>query len=238
MYHWMRSTILCLGLVAALLVPQSTAAKAGDGDTQAARRFFRRARKAYTLGQFERALELFKAAYEAKPMPAFLFNLGQCHWQLKNYERAIFFYEGYIREKPDAQNRPLAEELLAESRRLYNQELEIKRLEDEKIKKEKELSLKKAEAERLAAQRRLEEQRTLLVKEKQVLQDKRTMAYSLLNVETAVEKKSVPAYKKWWFWTIIGSTAAATAATVLGLTLGRREKEVMPERSLGTIEIR
>src|SRR6185503_12674691 len=55
-------------------------------------------------------------AYELYPAPAFLFNIGQCHKNLKNYERAIFFFEGYLREEKNPDKRALAEALLAESK--------------------------------------------------------------------------------------------------------------------------
>ena len=54
----------------------------------------------YKLARFEEALEDYTHAYELYPAPALLFNLGQCHRNLKNYERAIFFFEGYLREQP------------------------------------------------------------------------------------------------------------------------------------------
>ena len=75
---------------------------------------------AYKLGRFEEALEEYSHAYELFPAPALLFNLGQCHKQLKNYERAIFFFEGYLRDEQRPTNRRLAEDLIAESRAEIN----------------------------------------------------------------------------------------------------------------------
>jgi tetratricopeptide (TPR) repeat protein len=70
----------------------------------------------YKLGRFERALDEYTRAYELVPAPALLFNLGQCHRNLSNYERAIFFFEGYLREqtKISQDQRALTEDLLAE----------------------------------------------------------------------------------------------------------------------------
>ena len=69
----------------------------------------------YKLARFEEALQDYSRAYELYPAPALLFNLGQCHRNLKNYERAIFFFEGYLRDEPHPANRRLAQELIAES---------------------------------------------------------------------------------------------------------------------------
>jgi len=70
----------------------------------------------YKLARFEEALQDYTNAYELLPVPALLFNLGQCHRNLKNYERAIFFFEGFLREqtKISQDQRVLTEALIAE----------------------------------------------------------------------------------------------------------------------------
>jgi hypothetical protein len=77
----------------------------------------------YNVGHFDQALDLYTKAYEALPKPALLFDIGQCHRMLGHYERAVFFFEGYLREQPEATNREVAEGLLAESK----QQLEAQR---------------------------------------------------------------------------------------------------------------
>lgn len=100
----------------------------------------KRAATAFKLAHFQEALDLYTQAYEAFPAPAFLFNLGQCHKNLGHSERALFFFQGYLRDKPDASNRRAVEVLIAES----NTALEAQRA---------------AEAVALAEQQRLEELR-------------------------------------------------------------------------------
>ena len=77
---------------------------------------FDKAQIQYKLGHFDEALAGYSRAYELFPAPAFLFNIGQCHKNLKNYERAIFFFEGYLRDEKSPARRALAEELLTESK--------------------------------------------------------------------------------------------------------------------------
>jgi len=69
----------------------------------------------YKLGHFEASLTEYSAAYEKYPTPALLLNIGQCQRMLKNYEQAIFFYKGYLRDKQDAPNRSAIEGLIEES---------------------------------------------------------------------------------------------------------------------------
>jgi tetratricopeptide (TPR) repeat protein len=84
---------------------------------KAARIQFDRAEKAFNLGRFDEALTHYQAAYEALPLPAFVFNIAQCHRNLGNGEQAVFFYQRYLSLQPDAPNRPVVEELIAEQTR-------------------------------------------------------------------------------------------------------------------------
>ena len=58
---------------------------------------------------------MYSKAYERFPTPALLFDIGQCHKLLHDYERALFFFRGYLRAKPTAPNRPTVEQLISES---------------------------------------------------------------------------------------------------------------------------
>jgi tetratricopeptide (TPR) repeat protein len=70
----------------------------------------------YRLARFTEALAEYTRAYELYPVPALLFNIAQCHRNLKDYGKAIFFFEGYLRDAPTATNRALVEDLIRESR--------------------------------------------------------------------------------------------------------------------------
>jgi tetratricopeptide (TPR) repeat protein len=108
------TSLLCASaLLLALVTP---AGATGPTKRQQAKAAVEKGETAYKLGRFEEALEEYSHAYELFPAPALLFNLGQCHKQLKNYERAIFFFEGYLRDEQRPTNRRLAEDLVAESR--------------------------------------------------------------------------------------------------------------------------
>ncbi|HEY4222616.1 MAG TPA: tetratricopeptide repeat protein [Myxococcota bacterium] len=85
-----------------------------DADVDA-RRYYAEGKQAYDLGHFDQALSSFESAYKAKPLPGFLFNLGQCHLELGHYERAEFFYQRYLDAVPSADNRAVVEELIAEA---------------------------------------------------------------------------------------------------------------------------
>lgn len=107
------SLLVAGALLLALVAP---AGAAGPTRREQAKVAVEKGETDYKLGRFEEALAEYSHAYELFPAPALLFNLGQCHKQLKNYERAIFFFEGYLRDESRPTNRRLAQDLIAESR--------------------------------------------------------------------------------------------------------------------------
>jgi tetratricopeptide (TPR) repeat protein len=100
---------LMLALAAGLLL-STTAHAQSRADKKKAQAHYAAGLRAYNVGEFELAIKEWKSAYRLFGAPDFLFNVSQAYRQLKNYERAIFFINAYLREKPDAKN---ADEVLA-----------------------------------------------------------------------------------------------------------------------------
>jgi len=84
---------------------------------QIQRKHFQRGQTAYRLTQFAKALAEYEAALKAKHHPVILFNIAQCHRQLKQYNKALFFYKLYLSERPKASNRRMVERLIAKLKR-------------------------------------------------------------------------------------------------------------------------
>jgi tetratricopeptide (TPR) repeat protein len=111
--------LLVSALAVTTLVPvvrPATAVAADDEDAARARgrKFFKRADKLFNLGRFDEALEDFQQAYQEYPAPEILFNIGQCHRNLGNYDEAIFSFKKFLKLKPDADNREAVESYIAE----------------------------------------------------------------------------------------------------------------------------
>jgi tetratricopeptide (TPR) repeat protein len=87
-------------------IPEANKAKA--------RQHFKQGKVALEIGRFAVALKEFEAGYKLARLPAFLFNIGQCHRNLSNYEKAIFSYRLYLEKLPNAPNRAAVETLIAE----------------------------------------------------------------------------------------------------------------------------
>jgi len=110
---------LALGAVSA--VPRT--ARADDPATRSAQRHYDRGEQLFALGKFSEALDEYQKAFKAKPLPGFLFNIGQCHRNLGDYEAAVFSFKKYLKLEPDAPDRAKVEKLI--------EELEAKQSHDE-----------------------------------------------------------------------------------------------------------
>jgi tetratricopeptide (TPR) repeat protein len=134
--------------------------------TDKAKALFAEANQHYSLGEFDQAMASYSLAYRLQPLPAFLFNIAQCHRKLGHYKDAIAMYQNYLVGVPEAPHRDVVESLIAEARERQAEEdqraaeraklaadLEAKRIEAEKNKVRDERRAKEAEA-RAAEERR------------------------------------------------------------------------------------
>lgn len=209
--------------VAQPAAPQSEAARKAE-----AKRLAEDATRKYNLGQFKEALDGYSKAYETFPAASLLFNLGQCHRSLGNHERAVFFYEGYLREKPNAPNRDVVEELLVEERASLT-----KQREEEATRKAAEDEARRRAAEEEARRKAEEEE-----ERKRAAEDERRRRASLIGASGGGAGAgggggSEPIYKRWWFWTAVGVGVGVLAGSTIYIT---QRDAVLPAGSLGTLD--
>lgn len=213
-------------IVASLLCLVGAHARAADYDPvlkKKARAHVDVARNAYNLGQFDEAVRAYEAAYRLVPMPSLLFNIGQCHRQAGNHERAIFFFDGYLREaSPGPQQRAMVEDLVREcERELAQQETR--------------------EAERRAAEAQAPPAPSPAPLPTVVPPPPPGPDAVAVSGEVPVEdpEASVGLHERWWFWVIVGvGVAAAGTGAALALTQGGGEEQPLPSGSLGTVDWR
>ena len=219
-----------------LFVPMFLVLVAGwafaDDNKQKAKEHFKLAEQHYKLGRFKDALQEYSIAYELAPLAGFLFNIGQCHRLLGNHERAVFFYEGYLREKPNARNRKAVLKLIKESKKVLKKQIaEQKRLAEEKRKAEE----AKRKAALLAKERDAERERAKAKERMLALERERLKA--LAEARRKEEKKPPAFYETWWFWTIVGTAVAAAAGGTIYAVTAEGDR-VLPSGNLGTLDLR
>lgn len=110
----MITRLFLLLVVCFAVAAPARSAHADDPATRAARRHFERGEKLFALGKFDEALEEYQTAFDAKPLPGFLYNIGQCYRNLGDYDQAIFSFKKYLKLEPDASNKEAVERLIEE----------------------------------------------------------------------------------------------------------------------------
>jgi tetratricopeptide (TPR) repeat protein len=109
MPRWLALVVACFVAVAA-----PRAASADDPAMRAAKRHYDRGEKLFALGKFDEALDEYQKAFDAKPLPGFLFNIGQCYRNLSDYDQAIFSFKKFLKLDPETPKREAVEKLLEE----------------------------------------------------------------------------------------------------------------------------
>jgi tetratricopeptide (TPR) repeat protein len=109
MARWLALVFLCFTAFAA-----PRAAHAEDPAMRSAKRHYDRGEKLFALGKFDEALDEYQKAFDAKPLPGFLFNIGQCYRNLGDYDQAIFSFKKYLKLDPSAPNKDKVDKLIEE----------------------------------------------------------------------------------------------------------------------------
>jgi tetratricopeptide (TPR) repeat protein len=171
---------------------------AATGDNRPGRLRFEMAETKFNLGKFEEAAVDYQAAYEAEPLPAFLFNIGQCYRNLGDYERAQFYFRRYVELDPRSANRPAADDLIAEMDRL-------------------------AEGQRTAAPPPALASLPAAVSGARA-EDERAHAFApVVTRKDDTTAARPPFYRRPWFW--VGGAAVVAAAVAAGVLITRDDRQ-------------
>lgn len=76
-------------------------------DEASARKKYDAGERAYNLGEFDKAVALFKEAYADWAEPAFLFNIAQTYRQMGDCKQALFFYKRFLALKQNDTKKPI-----------------------------------------------------------------------------------------------------------------------------------
>src|SRR4051812_28076313 len=116
----MRSlTFVVVILIAAF---SSTTAHADAAAEKKAQQLYNEGEAAYKAGNFDAALISFTAAYDTAAVSGLLFNIGQCHRQLKHHVEAADFFQRYIDAETDVPNKQEIVDLIAEEKALADKD--------------------------------------------------------------------------------------------------------------------
>jgi tetratricopeptide (TPR) repeat protein len=172
---------------------------AGKSDARSqAKAAVEKAQVDYKLGRFQDALDGYRRAYELYQAPVLLFDIAQCHRNLGDPDKAIFFFEGYLREetRPEPERRKLTQDLIDELRG--------------QVQRQRAAAMAAAAARPTTPAPRPIRPR---VKLEAIDQTRANTAPTLARApEPASRRQQRSIATRWWFWTAIGGALAAGAA--------------------------
>ncbi len=102
------ATLLALGLGAHGAHAKPRPAGAGESrrePNEAAAELDVMGKDAYKARRYDDAVAAYEAAFEADPLPRFLFNLARCHQKRGDLGRAAHLFERYLKAAPEAKDR-------------------------------------------------------------------------------------------------------------------------------------
>jgi tetratricopeptide (TPR) repeat protein len=79
----------------------SSTALAQQNNAKVAEQHFNQGQKAYTAGEYDKAMKEFLAAYQAFPANTLLFNIGQTYRMQGDHEKALAYYQKYVEFEPN-----------------------------------------------------------------------------------------------------------------------------------------
>ncbi|HVU51831.1 MAG TPA: tetratricopeptide repeat protein [Polyangia bacterium] len=224
-----RSVAAALAVIVTVGSGAARAAGPAGGDEKQARALYESAEKSFNVGKFAEALADYQAAYEAKPLPGFLFNIAQCYRNMGNYERARFFFRRYLSIEPKAPNHRRVEELINEmSRQIDAQAAAAAAAPSATSAPPAPPSTSPPPAEVRPAEAAAEP--TPEVKPAEPLPAAPAEAASaspptLVTAAPRAEGAARPVWKRWWFWTGVGAVVAGGVVAAFFLT---RPRTVIP----------
>lgn len=238
--HWSGWAIAtaCLVASAPLVASAREPAQRGrDVDLEVARAKAKQAQTAYDLGRFEEALEAYAAAYESKPMPAFLFNIAQCHKELGRYERAIFFYRRYLDRTTSSRDAETVQRLIesceAKQALARQQQPPPSPPSSPSLAPTERGEVAEGPPPKVSDAPRVVPPPSPTLTEATARDLAQSPGSPATSAPPSVASGPTPLHRRWWFWTAIGAAVVGGTATAIALS-----QPHLASTTLGTINAR
>jgi hypothetical protein len=234
--------LLPLAVFALLAASSARARAAPPSEAEQARRHFEAGTKAFNLGEFKRAVEEYKAAYNSKADPVFLYNIAQAYRLDNNLQQSLFFYKSYLVNSPRAPNRREVEERihkletqLAEQRALTSMPPNAPVPPGGTATTIEPDPATVASTSTTRTEPRSTTTTTTEPKSTTTTTATTTTGTSGALTATAPKRRDTePVYKKWWLWTVVG---VGVVGIGLGVGLGVGLSGGPPSSNLGATRV-
>jgi tetratricopeptide (TPR) repeat protein len=207
----MRFLDLRAGLVigAALAVAGSAA---GDEVSAQARALYERGMAHFQLAEYDDAIQKWQEGFRLKPVPEFLYNIGQAYRLSNRPEKAVQAYKAYLRMAPEAPNRAEVDRHVAALQAAIDQQRRTATATPTPPREPKSVAPETAPATSGPATERPSPAATASGE----------AAGNQLTATAPARPK--PITKRAWFWGVVAGGAVVVAgAVVVGVVLGTRD---------------
>lgn len=189
----------------------------------------------YNAGRYEEASESYRQAFAVVPAPELLFNLGQCQRLMGRSQRALKYFEAYLRLRPDAPHRPLVEQLIEESKLISPADSALSPGSQEPPAISSAPAGSSA-APQAQAPQRVHHSNVMPLPPPEPLPESAAQPTRLLADDRYADHESPALYERWWFWTAIAVVAAGAAVTTYAVVSTQQDgAEPQPMTTLGMV---
>jgi len=109
----MRSAVTKIAVAAFAVAMLASVPARADEATAVARDAYDKGMAHYHLEEYDAAIDEWERGFRAKPAPEFLYNIAQAYRLSKRPDKALSFYQKYLRVNPEAKNRDEVEKHIA-----------------------------------------------------------------------------------------------------------------------------
>jgi tetratricopeptide (TPR) repeat protein len=192
--------VVLLGVFAlALALPSAVHAE----DAEAGRRFFKRGQDLLKENDYRGAVRAFEAGYAAAPRVGFLLNIGNCYRKLGELSKAREHYWRFLDAAPkDHPSRPAVKDYLRQMEQIEADGVSVDGNASARA------ALPPPPPNEPTFRSSSPVPRTLAARPPETP----TGGLTVVDVRPAAEEKP-SIFKRWWFWTVVGTAVAAGAAT-------------------------
>jgi tetratricopeptide (TPR) repeat protein len=188
-------------------------APAADDTSAQARKMYERGMAHFQLAEYDDAIAKWQEGFRLKPVPEFLYNIGQAYRLSSRPEKAVQNYRAYLRMAPDAKNRVEVEHHVASLQKLIEQSHNAATAPPMQPNEPSGMGKAEPTPQPTTASPTAPEPTTATV-----------TPPSAGNELVATAPRKTPVTKKAWFWGVVaGGVVVVAGAVVLGVVLGTKD---------------
>jgi len=177
-------------------------------DAAQARALYEKGMARFHLEEYDAAIELWEAGFRIRPVPELLYNIAQAHRLAKRPDKALGFYQKFLRLNPKASNRAEVERHITVLEQVVRDNTAA------------------ANGQPMTTR----DPAPTPTPAPAVAPTVTPEVVPAANQVVAAPPAKKPIYKKAWFWGVVGGSVAAVVivGVTVGLVLGDSQPETLP----------